>query len=190
MVNSAIRALRAFRGKFSPPKLSLLTAVAFLMRSRSLYILWAADEREISRQHRNTNWSRRRRWNNFGASSRLSVVPEAPGITNPVPGSLARVIPGERPFPTLGQPINRDVLVTAADDIAGMNAGQISTRLGIQPSPSFTVFEFPIPASGIASPINRTNPMFVGGGRTSGGAREFVIPNGPVPCNATIRIVC
>lgn len=31
--------------------------------------------------------------------------------------------------------------------------------------------------SGIASPINRTDPGFVGGGRTAGGAREFIIPS-------------
>jgi hypothetical protein len=51
------------------------------------------------------------------------------------------------------------------------------------------IFEFQTPRVGLASPINRTNPGFVGLGKTLGGAREFVIPNGPIPANATVRIV-
>ena len=43
--------------------------------------------------------------------------------------------------------------------------------------------------SGIASPINRNNPGFVQGGRTAGGAPEFVIPNGKIPDDATMRHV-
>ena len=82
-----------------------------------------------------------------------------------------------------------DVFVTAADDIAGMSANQLGPRLGIRNSKEFTVFEFSTPRSGLASPINRANPGFVGFGRTSGGAREFVIPNGPIPANAIRRIV-
>lgn len=31
--------------------------------------------------------------------------------------------------------------------------------------------------SGIASPVNRTNQGFVGGGLTAGGAREWVVPS-------------
>ena len=114
---------------------------------------------------------------------------EAAAVTNPVPSNLARVIPGEGPFPTLGAPHATDVFVTAAEDIGGMNAGQISTRLTIPPSETFTVIEFPTPSAGIATPINRANTGFVGFGRTAGGAREFVLPNGPIPANATIRIV-
>ncbi|MGD1879802.1 MAG: polymorphic toxin type 10 domain-containing protein [Kiloniellaceae bacterium] len=45
------------------------------------------------------------------------------------------------------------------------------------------------PQSGVSSPVFRTDPGFVGGGRTTGGAREFVIPNGPIPSSATTRIV-
>lgn len=72
---------------------------------------------------------------------------------------------------------------------AGLNAGQIANKLNIPNSLSgFRVFEFNTP-SGIASPINRTNPGFVGGGRTAGGAREFVIPNQKIPTGATTRIV-
>ena len=43
-------------------------------------------------------------------------------IANPVPARLARVIPGEGPFTTLGPPAKTDVFVTAADDIAGLNS--------------------------------------------------------------------
>jgi hypothetical protein len=42
--------------------------------------------------------------------------------------------------------------------------------------------------SGIASPVNRANPNFVQGGRTTGGVPEFVIPNGPIPAGATTRV--
>ena len=110
-------------------------------------------------------------------------------IANPVPGMLARAIPGRGPFPTLGLQGAEDVMVTAADDIGGMSATQLAPRLGIPKSNVFTVIEFPPPSVGLASPINRANPLFRGFGRTSGDAREFVVPNGPIPANATIRIV-
>ena len=51
------------------------------------------------------------------------------------------------------------------------------------------LIEFPTPSEGLASPVFRTNPGFVGGGQTAGGASEFVIPNGSIPPGATIRIV-
>ncbi|HET9181575.1 MAG TPA: polymorphic toxin type 10 domain-containing protein [Candidatus Angelobacter sp.] len=35
----------------------------------------------------------------------------------------------------------------------------------------------------------RPDPGFVGGGQTTGGASEFVIPNGPIPSGATITVV-
>jgi RHS repeat-associated protein len=110
-------------------------------------------------------------------------------ISNPIPEQLARIIPGEGNFTTLGPPAISDVFVTAADDIAGMNATQIANRLTIAPSNVLTVFEFPTPPSGLASPVFRNNPGFVGGGLTAGGAREFVIPNGPIPSNAIRRVV-
>jgi hypothetical protein len=75
--------------------------------------------------------------------------------------------------------------VTAAEDIAGMNAAQVAKRLGIPNSErGFKIFEFSAPKSGIASPVFRTDIGFIGGGLTSGGAREFVIPNGPIPSAA------
>jgi hypothetical protein len=67
-----------------------------------------------------------------------------------------------------------------------MSASQISQRLTIPPSNSFNIIEFETPLSGIASPIRRTNPGFVGNGLTAGGAREFVLPNGPIPLGQTI----
>lgn len=73
--------------------------------------------------------------------------------------------------------------MTAADDLAGISTSSgIAERLtllgpGGKPiSCPFRVLEFDIPA-GIASPLRRTNPGFIGGDRTTGGAREFVIPN-------------
>jgi len=114
---------------------------------------------------------------------------EAGGLTNQIPTRMARVVPGEVNPTMLGRPGSADVFVTAADDIAGMNPAQVAERLTIPQSRSFTVIEFPRPAEGVASPVLRSNPGFVGGGRTAGGAREFVIPNGPVPEGAVIRRV-
>jgi len=107
-----------------------------------------------------------------------------------LPGRLARVIPGGVNPTTLGRPGTADVFVTAADDIAGMTSpAQIAERLTIPQSKSFTVIEFATPAEGLASPVFRANPGFIGGGRTAGGAREFVLPNMSVPPGATLRRV-
>jgi len=51
------------------------------------------------------------------------------------------------------------------------------------------VIQFPTPRSGLASPVNRLDPGFIGGGRTAGGAREFVLPNGPIPAGSRIELV-
>lgn len=111
-------------------------------------------------------------------------------IPNPVPTTLARVIPEGIPATTLGRPGTADVFVTAAEDISGMNSAQIAQRLGIpQSSTGFKVIEFPTPQTGLASPVFRTEAGFVVGGRTAGGAREFVIPNQAIPTGATIRTV-
>jgi hypothetical protein len=130
-------------------------------------------------------------WLLAGAALAITVhdAPAAERITNEVPSVLARVIPGEGPFPTLGPPGRADVFVTAAEDIAGMTPEQIAQRLTISPSSSFTVIEFETPAEGLASPVLRSDPGFIGGGRTAGGAREFILPNGPVPAGATVRVV-
>ncbi len=111
------------------------------------------------------------------------------GITNQVSSTMARVVSGSGPFPALGPPGRADVFVTAADDIAGMTPAQISQRLTIPASDTFTIFRFPTPSTGVASPILRTDSGFIGGGRTLGGAREFVLPNEPIPSGATSTIL-
>lgn len=120
-------------------------------------------------------------------------APDSPvatkSVANPVPNTLAWVIPGKGPYPTLGAPGAGDVFVTAADDIAGLNAPQIAKRLTIPESDTFTVVRFKTPQSGVASPINRTDPGFIGGGRTAGGAREFVIPNQSIPDSSVVEVV-
>jgi RHS repeat-associated protein len=117
----------------------------------------------------------------FGAAA-------AKGIANPVPSTMARVIPNGTPATTLGRPGASDVFVTGASDIAGLSSKQIAQRLTIpESSTGFRVIEFATPKSGVASPVFRSDPGFVGGGRTAGGAREFVIPNGPIPSDAIIR---
>jgi len=84
-----------------------------------------------------------------------------------------------------------DVFVTDASALKGLNSQQIAQKLTIPESASgFKIIEFPSKGvSGIASPINRANPGFVQGGRTAGGAPEFVIPNAPVPANSVIKVV-
>ena len=91
----------------------------------------------------------------------------------------------------LGPPGNPDpdVFVTAAEDIAGLNPAQISERLTVPASEQFTIYEFATPAEGLASPILRLNEGFVGGGLTGGGAREFVLPDGPIPAGALRTLV-
>ncbi|WP_289031127.1 polymorphic toxin type 10 domain-containing protein [uncultured Algoriphagus sp.] len=125
------------------------------------------------------------------AGSKGAGLLTKPGkISNVVPSRVARVIPGDvTDVKALGAPSASDVFVTAAQDIQGLGAKEIAKKLTIPNSPSgFQIFEFNTP-TGIASPINRTNPGFVGGGRTAGGAREFVIPNQAIPEDAVRRVV-
>jgi hypothetical protein len=53
------------------------------------------------------------------------------------------------------------------------------------------VIEFDTVSEGLASPVLRDAPGFVGGGRTAGGAREFILPNLSIDGleNVSIRIV-
>ena len=106
-----------------------------------------------------------------------------------IPSKLAHVIPGEGPFSSLAQPSRNDVFVTAAEDVAGLGPEAIANRLAIPKSSSYTVIEFKTPSQGLASPVLRSDPGFVGRGLTAGGAREYVIPNGPIPDGAAIRVV-
>lgn len=119
-------------------------------------------------------------------SSVRSITPglAAKGVANPVPQQVARVVETRVAgrAQRLGPPGASDVFVTSADDIAGMSSAQIAKRLALYDdagrlrSGPFSVFEFDTPA-GIASPVFRTTPGFVGRGRTAGGATEFVVPN-------------
>jgi RHS repeat-associated protein len=110
-------------------------------------------------------------------------------MINEVPAEVSRVIRGRRNPLTIGRPGDVDAFVVAAEDIAGLNASQLARRLTIEPSDVFTVISFQTPGSGVASPVFRANPGFLQGGFTRGGAREFVIPNGPIPAGARIEIV-
>jgi putative RNase toxin 10 of polymorphic toxin system len=113
------------------------------------------------------------------------------GVANPIPATFARVVAGHVNPTTIGKAGDVDAFVTDATAVRGLNAAQISERLGIEPSPTgYKVIEFPSSkVTGIASPINRANPGFVGGGRTIGGAPEYVIPNTAIPEGATITDV-
>ncbi len=110
--------------------------------------------------------------------------------SNPVPATLARVVPTEFASGTLGKASAEEVFVTAGKDINGLNSAQIAEKLTIDPSPSgFTVYEFPTPPEGVSTPFNRPDPGFINGGRTAGGAREFIIPNQSIPTNSTTTIL-
>ena len=127
-----------------------------------------------------------------GAGLAKSAIGElgAAGITNPIPSTLARVVPNIDGITTLGAPGAGDVFVTAASDIRGLTASQIASKLTIpESSLGYKVFEFKTPQFGLSTPINRTNPGFVGFGRTAGGAREFSIPNQVIPAGSNIRVV-
>ena len=113
----------------------------------------------------------------------------AEGAAWTAPSTLARVIPGAGPYPTLGLPGAADVFVTTPEAIQGLDAAGIAERLTIDPANEFTVIQFSTPAEGLASPVFRTNPGFVQGGFSAGGAPEFVIPNGPIPPGATTTVI-
>jgi hypothetical protein len=126
-----------------------------------------------------------------GAIKGVQAIRAVSKITNAVPGTLARVVPANiKKVDNLG-PGTADVFVTDASTLKGLNVTQIASKLTIQESTSgFKVIEFSSKSvSGIASPIGRSNPGFIQGGRTAGGAPEFVIPNGPIPIGATTRVV-
>ena len=121
-------------------------------------------------------------------------------IRNAVPARMARVVPSKffSQAGRLGAEKADDVFVTAADDLAGANsAREVARRLALVDESGalfdgpFTIIEFETPSFYYASPINRANPGFIGGGATSGGAREFVVPNIAIEdlVNATVREV-
>jgi RHS repeat-associated protein len=114
-------------------------------------------------------------------------------ITNPIPERMARVVPMEYANGSRLAATNAsEAWVTAVDDLAGINNSRdLAQRLTLIDDAGNVilgpraVIEFDAPASGIASPINRSMQGFVGYGKTAGGAREFIIPN--LKLNVTIQ---
>jgi hypothetical protein len=85
----------------------------------------------------------------------------------------------------IGQMGAERAFVTAVDDLAGItDSTALARRLtlvdefGNLRTGPFGIIEFEVQGvNGISSPVFRSNPGFIGGGRTLGGAREFDIPN-------------
>ncbi len=113
-------------------------------------------------------------------------------ITNPLPRTqrFARALPervardieaGLRDV-YLAKPEDPDVFITAAEDLARYRTqASVERRLGLPPGQRAVVtFKYDVEAGGIACPICRSYPEFIGRGRTIGGAREWVIPNRPL----------
>ncbi|MGH8550819.1 MAG: polymorphic toxin type 10 domain-containing protein [Methylococcales bacterium] len=130
----------------------------------------------------------------LGAASRVAM-----GSTNPIPQRVARVIDADllEDGRRLGAPGAGDAFVTACDDLAGLTSSTgiterltLLNRVGELRRGPFAIIEFDTP-SGIASPVFRTDPGFIGFGRTTGGAREFVVPNLRLDelSNVTTRVV-
>lgn len=117
----------------------------------------------------------------------VKVGRAAKAIANPVSDTLARVVPHNINPSTLAKTGDLDVFVTNASELRGLSNSQIAEKLTIPEIPGgFKVIEFPSSSvNGIASPVFRTNPGFIQGGKTARGAAEFVIPNGPIPTGAT-----
>ena len=119
----------------------------------------------------------------LGSLAKLGAA--AKGVSNSVPSTMARIVDARFVnSPGLGGPGAADVFVTAASDIRGITTSQgLANRLTLLDNAGnlrqgpFGVIEFSTPASGIASPVFRSNPGFIQGGLTGGGAREFVLPN-------------
>ena len=92
-----------------------------------------------------------------------------------LPARLARVVPAEfANSPTLAAPGAADAFVTSANDLAGINTGLgLADRLTLVDSSgnlipgARAIIEFDTPAEGLASPVFRTNPGFVGSGVTA-----------------------
>jgi Novel toxin 10 len=117
------------------------------------------------------------------------AVKAANALRNPVPATVARVIPADINPKTLGLLKDPEVFVTAPEDIKGLNAVEIANKLTIPESKSgFKIIEFKTP-EGISSPFKSDKPGFIGNGETLGGAREFVIPNQTIPSSATTTTV-
>jgi len=131
---------------------------------------------------------------------KMGATPRAArNVANPVPSALARIVDARFVnSPSLGALGAEDVFVTAANDIRGITTSQgLANRLtmldnagNLRQGP-FGVIQFDTPSRGIASPVFRSNPGFIQGGLTGGGAREFVLPNMQLDQlqNVTTRII-
>lgn len=119
----------------------------------------------------------------------LDVAPIFPlmGVSTAanIPSRLARVIPEEfAGSPTLGRAGAADVFVTDASQLSGLKTSEaIAGKLTLKNADGtlvkgpFRIIEFDTPTSGLAQPFNRANPGFINGGKTAGGATEYIIPN-------------
>ncbi len=126
------------------------------------------------------------------AADAVRAATEAEKITNPLPATrrFARAVPERvaRDIEAglkdvyLAKPGDPDVFITAAEDLARYRTqASVERRLTLPAGQRAVVtFKYDVEAGGIASPIFRHYPEFVGGGRTLGGAREWVIPNRPL----------
>ncbi len=111
------------------------------------------------------------------------------GIANPVPEDLAfaraltpvqvaQIKAGENPLLSRF-PGSREAFVTSSRELpANFSRKQIANLLAIGEENVGGILRFRLKdPTGLASPIRRNIPGFVGGGRTGGGLPEFVIPN-------------
>jgi len=130
-------------------------------------------------------------------------------VRNPIPRSFARAVEIADPddiakirrrilpdwLTHLGAPGSTDVFITAAADIRHIKTAKglakrltLLDQIGNLKQGPFVIFEFDLDRSvSIATPILRNYPGFVGGGRTLGGAREFVVPNLPLSALRNLR---
>jgi RHS repeat-associated protein len=126
----------------------------------------------------------------YASSARLaaSSAPAPARAINTVPSRLSRVVDLEYLNASrLGAPRASEVFVAATDDLAGITTSRgLAQRLtlldeagNLRQGP-FGVIDFNTPAVGLASPVFRTNPGFLQGGFTRGGAREFSLPNAAI----------
>ena len=100
-----------------------------------------------------------------------------------IPTRLVRVVPVNVQATTLARTTETDAFVANPAELKGLNADQIARKLTLKNADGsylkgpFKLIEFDTPTEGLAQPLNRTNPGFVNGGKTAGGATEYVVPN-------------
>jgi len=105
-----------------------------------------------------------------------NLLPRTKRYSRAVPEWVAELIlQGKRDI-LLAPPGESDVFITAAEDLARYRTQRsVEKRLTLtQGKRAIVTFIYEGP---IASPVFRNNPGFIQGGRTLGGAREWVIPN-------------